>query len=81
MSLGPDLIAVYVARARAKADGNLVVTLRYAYEGKPPSLRKRAELAKDLLREALDRLEKGKPTDLGFAEDAQRRVRPDKMEA
>ena len=59
----------------------MVVTLRYAYEGKPPPLRKRAEMAKALLGEALDRLEEGKTVDLGFAEDARRRVRTDKLEA
>ena len=59
----------------------MVVTLKYAYEGKPPSLRKRVEMAKAVLDEALDRLKKDKPADLGFAEDARRHVRPDKMEA
>lgn len=58
-----------------------MLTLRYAYEGRPPSLRKRAGMAKALLGEALDRLENGEPADLGFAEDAGRRVRTDKLEA
>lgn len=44
-------------------------------------MRKRVEMAKAILGEALDRLEKGKPVDLSFAEDARRRVRHDKMEA
>ncbi len=37
-------------------------------------------MAKAVLGDALDRLEKGKPVDLGFSEDAHRRVRSDKME-
>ena len=58
-----------------------MVTLRYAYEGRPPSSKKRVGMAKALLGEALERLEKGKPVDLGFAEDARKRVRTDKLEA
>lgn len=54
--------------------------MRYAYEGRPPSSKKRAEMAKVVLTEALDRMERGKPVDLGFAEDAVRRVRTDTME-
>ncbi|ABG04861.1 hypothetical protein Rxyl_1914 [Rubrobacter xylanophilus DSM 9941] len=73
----PDLISVCVSRGKS---GTLVVTLRYAYEGRPPSRAKRTGMAKALLSEALDRLEKGKPADLGFAEDAVRRVRTDTME-
>ncbi len=34
-------------------------------------------MAKKMLREPLDRLENGKPADLGFAEDALRRTRTD----
>ena len=34
-------------------------------------------MAKKMLRELLDRLESGKPADLGFAEDALRRTRTD----
>jgi hypothetical protein len=34
-------------------------------------------MAKKMLREALDRLESNKPTDLGFAENAVRRIRTD----
>ena len=75
----PDLFSVYVSR-RSREDG-LVLTLRYAYEGSPPSLSKRAGMAKALLGEALERLGKGEPVDLGFAEDAARRVRTDTMEA
>jgi hypothetical protein len=36
-------------------------------------------VAKKLLREPLDRLESNKPTDLGFAEDAIRRIRTDRF--
>ncbi len=74
---GPRVVSVCVARAR---EGGLVVALRYSYEGRPPSSRKRAGMAKAILGEALERLEEGTPVDLGFAEDAQRRVRTDKME-
>jgi hypothetical protein len=38
-------------------------------------------MVKTVLGDALDRLEKGKPVDLGFSEDTHRRVRTDKMEA
>ena len=62
-------------------EGGLKVALRYSFEGRPPSSRKRAEMAGGVLREALGRLGKGKPVDLGFAEDAARRVRTDTMEA
>jgi hypothetical protein len=58
-------------------DGELTLTLRYSYEGRPPSFGKRVELAKKLLRESLERLECGKPADLGFAENAVRRIRAD----
>ncbi|MEW6635720.1 MAG: hypothetical protein AB1425_02780 [Actinomycetota bacterium] len=44
-------------------------------------MKKRSGMAKALLAEALDHLEKGQPVDLGFAEDAVRRVRTDKMGA
>jgi hypothetical protein len=36
-------------------------------------------MAKKMLREPLDRLESNKPTDLGFAEDAIRRIRTDRF--
>ena len=75
----PDLVFVCVSRS-AREDG-LVLTLRYAYEGRPPSLSERSCMAKALLGEALERLEEGTPVDLGFAEDAHRRVRTDKLEA
>ncbi|QYJ14859.1 hypothetical protein Rxycam_00666 [Rubrobacter xylanophilus DSM 9941] len=71
------LLSVCVSRAR---EGGLKITLRYAYEGRPPSLRQRAGMVKALLAEALGRLEKGKPMDAGFSEDAVRRVRTDTME-
>jgi hypothetical protein len=73
-----SLLALSVSRTR---EGGVTVSLRYSYEGRPPSLKKRAGMAKALLSEALDRLETGKPVDLGFAEDAVRRVRTDTMEA
>lgn len=74
----PNPISVSVARTR---EGGVVVAVRYSFEGKPPSLSRRTEMAKTVLGDALDRLEKGKPVDLGFSEDAHRRVRTDKMEA
>ena len=58
-------------------DGRLTLTLRYSYEGRPPSFGKRIEMARKMLREPLARLESGKPVDLGFAEDALRRIRTD----
>ena len=38
-------------------------------------------MARALLREALGRLQSGKPVDADFSEDAMRRVRTDEMEA
>jgi hypothetical protein len=61
-------------------DGRLTLTLRYSYESKPPSSRKRTRMATVLLREALDRLQSGEVADTGFSEDALRRVRTDRME-
>jgi hypothetical protein len=78
MPLMEEPLSVSVSRAQ---EGGLIVTLRYTYQGSPPPLRKRAGMAKALLGEALDRLEEGTPVDLGFAEDAARRVRTDKLEA
>lgn len=79
MNVNP--LSVCVSRSEADGEaGGLVVTLRYAYEGRPPSSKKRTGMAKALLSEALERLEKGKSVDLGFAEDAVKRVRTDKME-
>lgn len=74
----PNPISVTVSSARG---GGVVVAVRYSFEGRSPSLRKRIEMAKTVLSDALDRLEKGKPVDLGFSEDAHRRVRTNKMEA
>ncbi len=59
----------------------LRIALRYSYDGRPPSSKKRAEMASGVLREALERLGEGEPADLGFAEDGARRVRTDAMEA
>lgn len=74
-----SFLALSVTRAR---EGGVTISLRYSYDvGKPPSLKKRAEMAEAVLREALDRLECGRPVDLGFGEDATKRVRTDKMEA
>ena len=75
----PYLVFVCVSRS-AREDG-LVLTPRYAYEGRPPFPSTRAGIAKALFGEALERLEEGTPVDLGFAEDAHRRVRIDKLEA
>lgn len=73
-----SLLTLSVSRTR---EGGVTISLRYSYKGRPPSLKRRAGMAKALLGEALDRLENGKPVDLGFAEDAVRRVRANKMEA
>ena len=62
-------------------EGGLEVAVRYSYEGRPPSPSKRAEMARGVLREAFERLGEGEPVDLGFAEDAARRVRTDTIEA
>lgn len=75
---GPDVISVCVYRTR---EGALEVALRYAYKGKPLPSKERTRLAKVLLGEALTRLREGKPADLGFAEDAVRRVRTDRVQA
>lgn len=65
-------MSIAVTRAR---EGCRVIPVRYSYGKNPPSRGKRVEMAKVMLGEALDRLEKYKPADLGFAEDAVRRVR------
>lgn len=75
----PDIISVCVARSTR--EDALMVTLRYAYEEKLPSSRKRTEMARALLGEALARLDNGKPVDLGFSEDAIKRVRTNRMQA
>jgi hypothetical protein len=76
--LSADPLSVCVSRTR---EGGLRITLQYAYEGRPPALKRRTNMAKALLAETLDRLEKGKPADLGFSEDAIRRVRTGTLEA
>jgi hypothetical protein len=74
----PSAFAVSVSRTR---EGSLVIAVRYSYEGRPPSHKERAEMAKAMLREAAERLQDGNSVDLGFGEDAPRRVRTDRMEA
>jgi len=76
--VAPGALAVSVSRTR---EGSIVITVRYSYEGRPPSQKKRAAMAKEMLREALHRLESSKPVDVGFSEDSQRRIRTDRMEA
>lgn len=66
-----------VSRAR---EGGLLISVRYSYGKNPPSRGERVKMTKAMLEEALDRLERGRPTDLGFAEDAVRRVRTDQLE-
>ncbi len=78
VALKVEVLAISAART---GEGNLAIALRYVYEGRPPGPKKRVALAKDLLGEALDRLEGTEPADLGFHEDGLRRVRTDKMEA
>lgn len=72
-----DALVVSVTRTQ---EGRLLISLRYSYEGSVPAHRKRIEMAKATLREALDYLERSEVTDLGFVEDARRRVRTDRME-
>jgi hypothetical protein len=74
---GPGFISLSITRA---TEDSLVVALRYSYEGKPPPLRKRVGMAKAILRKALGRLEGCEPAEVGFEEDAIRRVRTDRME-
>ncbi len=78
VALNVETLAISAART---GEGNLTISLRYAYEGRPPGLKKRVALAKTLLQETLDRLEGTEPADLGFHEDSLRRARTDKMEA
>lgn len=70
-------LSVSIVRA---GGGKLTVALRYSYEGKQPSPRKRLGMAKAMLRQTLERLEGGGVADVGFSEDALRRVRTDRME-
>jgi hypothetical protein len=74
----PGAIAVSVTRTR---EGSLIIAVRYSYEDRPPSHKKRTEMARAMLREALDRLESSKPVEVGFSENSQGRVRTDRMEA
>lgn len=74
----PDVLAISVTRTQ---EGGLLISLRYSYEGTLPAHRKRIGMAQVMLREVLDRLEGGEVADLGFSEDARRRVRTDRMEA
>ena len=73
----PRALAVSVSRT---PEGSLIIAVRYSYEGRPPSHKKRAEIAEAMLREAMDRLESSSPADVGFSEDSQRCVRTDRME-
>ena len=74
----PGVLAVSVSRTR---EGSLIIAVRYSYEGKLPSLKTRTEMAKAMLREAMERLQDGNSVDVGFSEDSQRRIRTDRMEA
>ncbi len=69
-------LSVSIVRA---GGSKLTVALRYSYEGKTPSPKKRVGMAKAMLRQTLERLEGG-VADVGFSEDALRRVRTDRME-
>jgi hypothetical protein len=73
----PGALAVSVSRTR---EGSVIIAVRYSYEGSPPSSKKRIEMAKAMLREAVDRLQDGDPVDVGFSEDSSRRIRTDRME-
>jgi hypothetical protein len=73
----PGALAVSVSRTR---EGSVIIAVRYSYEGRPPSSKKRIEMAKAMLREAVDRLQDGDPVDVGFSEDSSRRIRTDRME-
>jgi len=73
----PGTLAVSVSRTR---EGGLIIAVRYSYEGRPPSFRKRIEMARAMLREAVDRLQDSSPVDVGFSEDSSRRIRTDRME-
>ena len=45
----PGTLAVSVSRTR---EGGLIIPVRYSYEGRPPSSKKRIEMAKAMLGEA-----------------------------
>jgi hypothetical protein len=74
----PSALAVSVSRTR---EGGLSIAVRYSYEGKVPSYKKRPEMARAMLCEAAERLESGEYVDIGFSEDSVTRVRTDRMEA
>lgn len=73
-------MSISVSRPCGAAAG-LLVSLRYSYEVKPPNHKACIEMAKALMREALQRLEAGEVADLGLREDSPRRVRIDQWEA
>jgi hypothetical protein len=73
----PGTLAVSVSRTR---EGGLIIPVRYSYEGRPPSSKKRIEMAKAMLGEAVDRLQDGNSVDVAFSEDSSRRIRTDRME-
>ena len=70
----PGTLAVSVSRTR---EGSLIIAVRYSYEGRPPSFKKRIEMAKAMLRKAVDRLQDSNSMDIGFSEDSLRRIRTD----
>ena len=72
----PGTLAVSVSRTR---DGGLIIAVRYSYEGRPPSFKKRIEMAKAMLRKAVDRLQDSSSVDVGFSEDSPKRIRTDRM--
>ncbi len=74
----PSTLAVSVSRTR---EGGLIIAVRYSYEGKVPSYKKRAEMARAMLCEAAERLESGERVEIGFSEDSVRCIRTDRMEA
>jgi hypothetical protein len=73
----PGTLAVSVSRSR---QGSPIIAVRYSYEGRTPSFKKRIEMAKAMLREAVDRLQDGDPVDVAFSEDSSRRILTDRME-
>jgi hypothetical protein len=72
----PGTLAVSVSRTR---EGSLIIAVRYSYEGRPPSFKKRIEMAKAMLRKAVDRLQDSSSVDVGFSEDSPKRIRTDRM--
>lgn len=72
-------VSVSLSRGATGEAGGVVIAVRYSYEGKPPGPKKRVEMAKALLGEAVERLNGDEVADLGFQEDSSRRLRTDKM--